>query len=360
LQAVSFGSFDVYPVTNAWSRNPGSDFKTVHEDGLYMQGLATAAMVHFAAPGQPVWAFVESGGDNLGFSSQNSAFPGKVTSGSNVLTNISGWSHFTSTWLGLTVSGSGIPSGTKITSIIDATHAQMSQSATATVSSVSVSVTGGDSAHTDCVAKANLCVVNGNALYATPEEVNAEVWMSLINGANGIEYFCHDMTSNSFCFGDATGGKLAATAQTNISYINKHVMHFAAALNSTTAGRCSMQLMNYTTGVRSTASSCTDGIVKMTTNVAALPGMVLVKQRPGGSLYVFAQSDRRSSTGGKFDFTLSGYGGKTASIVYDSNNKYNKTFSAEGKTIALNASGHFSDTFGANNSHYQVKIYKIE
>jgi hypothetical protein len=168
------------------------------------------------------------------------------------------------------------------------------------------------------------------------------------------------MTSNSFCFGDATGGKLAATAQANLLYINGRVKRFAAALNSTTAGRCSMQLMNYTTGVRSTATSCADGIVTMTTNVAALPGMVLVKQWPSGALTVFAQSDRRSNTGGKFDFTLSGYGGKTATVVYDSNQQYNKSFSALGKTISLGALGHFNDTFGANNSHYQVKIYRIE
>lgn len=121
-----------------------------------------------------------------------------------------------------------------------------------------------------------------------------------------------------------------------------------------------MQLMNYTTGARSTVTNCTDGIAKMTTSVAALPGMLMVKKTRAGKTFVFAQSDRRSTKGGRFDIQLTGYAGKTATVVYDSNQKFRASYSALGDTIALNAAGKFSDVFGANDSHYQVKIYRID
>jgi hypothetical protein len=58
-------------------------------------------------------------------------------------------------------------------------------------------------------------------------------------------------------------------------------------------------------------------------------------------------------------FTLSGYAGKTATVVYDSNAQYDPTHSSVGNTFTLNGSGQFSDTFGANGHNYQPKIYMI-
>ena len=150
----------------------------------------TRALIHFGRPNQPIWVFVESGGDNFGYAEQNRKIDAGLTAGSTTLTNLSGWSRFTATWIKLKVSGAGIPPNTVIVAVSDATHAVMSAAATATSAKEPVKITGGvrDS---DCVEQVNLCVVDGNEYRATPAQVNSEVWMSIISGANGIEYFCH-------------------------------------------------------------------------------------------------------------------------------------------------------------------------
>jgi len=366
LQATSIGSFDLYPATSPWmpqaayfpSSETKSDFLSVPNDTVWAQGVTTQAIIHDGRSGQPAWVFVEAGGDNLGFSSQDNIFAGGVTDGSTTLTNASGWSSFTSTWLGLTVSGAGIPANTTITSIIDATHAVMSAPATATAASESIAVTGGTVTTGDCVASANLCVVNGNEYRPTPAQVFAEVWMSIINGANGIEYFCHDSLSDSFCLGDQSGGAPATVTQENLTYIDSVVQRFANRLNAPTTGLCSMQQINYTSGALSTTTSCANGILTMATNNSAVPGMALVKQY-NGKTFLFAQSDRRSSTGAQFTYTLAGLAGHTAEIVYDSNARYDPHNDSKGTTFALNGEAQFEDVLGANGDDYQVKIYRI-
>ena len=56
-----------------------------------------------------------------------------------------------------------------------------------------------------------------------------------------------------------------------------------------------MQVLDYTTGARSTVNACSNGILSMATGNPALPGMALVK-RLGKTTYLLAQSDRRSAT----------------------------------------------------------------
>ena len=204
LQASAVASFDLYPLSSPYVATQlgvtGSDFQTVSNDSLWEQGLSVQALAHFAANGQPLWAYIEAGGDNYAGSQANDNLSATVAAGSTTLVNTSGRSSFTSTWVGLAVSGVGIQSGTTIAGIIDPTHARMSDYATA---SHSGSVTIGSGPLADCVVSANLCVVNGNEYRPAPAEVNAEVWMSIVNGAIGIEYFCHDSTSYSFCLGDS-------------------------------------------------------------------------------------------------------------------------------------------------------------
>jgi hypothetical protein len=363
LRDISIASFDFYPLTNAWYWQhftyPKSDFLTVPNDSLWVQGLATAAIIHDARPDEPAWVFVEAGGDNLGFSSQNNSFPGAVTAGSTTVTNNSGWSIFTGTWLGLGVSGAGIPAGAKLTGIIDATHATMSAAATATNASDTIAVTGGAGAGTDCVASANLCVVNGNEYRPTPAQVNAEVWMSLISGANGIEYFCHDSSSDFFCMGDVAGGAAATVTQANLTYINHNLERFILTLNAPTIGICAMQVMDYASGVQTVRHSCTDRMLTMATGNDAVPGLAMVKQLDG-VVYLFAQSDRRSQAGASFTYTLTGMGGRTAEIIYDSAEHYDPLHSVKGRKFALSASGQFSDVLGQNGDDYQVKIYAIK
>jgi hypothetical protein len=370
LRAGSVASFDFYPLTNPWYptvyRFANGDFLSTHNDSLWIQGLAVQGLAHFAPANQPLWVFVEAGGDNLGFSESNNNFIGTVTSGSNTIINTSGWSKFTAAWLGLTVSGTGIPANTTITKIIDSTHASISRAATSSGASQAVTVTGGAS-NSDCVESFNICVTQGNEYRPTPIEVNAEAWMSIINGANGIEYFCHDLISSSFCLGDATGGgagtasdaAAALAVQTNLTYVDHNILNFAPALNATTSGKCSMDSENYTTGALTTAASCTNGVVTLTTSIPATPGAVLVKTL-GTSTYVFVQSSRRSTTGAVFTFQLAGLGQKVAKVVYDSVGHYNNTNASLNQTFNLSTAGSFSDTLGANGNDYQVKIYQIQ
>jgi hypothetical protein len=361
LKATSIGSFDLYPLTDPWlTGNPGvsgSDFAAVPNDTLFLQGLTTRALVHFGRSGQPMWVCIEAGGDNLGFAEANNRFKGALAAGSNVLVNQSGWSRFTGAWVGLTVNGAGIPTHTSIVRVLDGAHAVMSAAATATAAGADVTITGGvhDS---DCVASVNLCVVNGNEYRPTPAQVSAEVWMSIINGARGVIYFCHDLDSASFCLGDAKGGAPAAAAAANLGYIDSVVLRFAPVLNAPTAGDCSMQQQDFTTGEARTTTACSGGILSMATGDAGVPGMALVKQFRGAT-YVFAQSDRRSAKGAAFTFTLEGLGGKTARVVYDSDERYAPAASGAGFKTTLSADGVFRDTLGAHGADYEVKVYEV-
>ena len=336
---------------------PKSDFLSVPNDTLFMQDIMVEGLIHYASPGQPVWTFVESGSDNLGFSGASNSTTARVANGSRTLTLTSNWTKFTSTWVGLTIAGPGIPANTTVRSIIDGAHLTMSNAATSTNASATVTITGGVN-NSDCVASVNLCVAQGNEYRATPAQVNSEVWMSIISGANGIEYFCHDTIASTFCL---AGGNTPASivVQQNLTYVNTNVLNYAPMLNSQTVGQCSMQHQNYTTAAGyTTTTSCTGGILTMVTTNAALPGLALVKTY-NGVTYLFAQSDRRSAYGAYFNFTLAGMGSKKATVVYDSDAHYDPSHSTQGASHPLNGAGTFSDTLGANHDDYQVKIYAI-
>jgi len=361
LQSTPVGSMDDYNATRPYvifaPDFAKSDFTSTPNDTLFFQGIETQALIHFGRANQPMWTFVESGGDNLGASEANNTMAASIAHGSKIIVNASGRSIFTPTWVGLTVSGTGIPAGARITGIVDNTHAVMSVAAIGTANE-SVRIKGGvrDS---DCVESVNLCVVNGNEYRATPAQVNAEVWMSLINGANGIEYFCHDLTTPAFCLGAKWGGAAALAVQSNLTYVNATVLSYAPVLNSPTVGACSLQQENYVTGARSTTSSCTDGILTLVTTNVAVPGMAMAKQY-NGATYLFVQSDRRSAIGAIFNMSLAGLSGKTARVVYDSDAHYDPANSTVGSTITLNASGTFADTLGGHGDDYQVKIYQVQ
>jgi hypothetical protein len=359
LQATTgAASFDMYPVTKAWwGTGYGTDYNTIPNDTLWMQGVAMQGLIHYAAPGQPRWAYIEAGGDNYGFSEQNANFSGRVSDGSSVLVS-NGPTQFGPSWVGLTVSGTGIPSGTAIVSIIDKTHAQMNHAATASASSVSVTVSGGVN-NSDCVETANICVVNGNEYRPTTAQVAAEVWNSIINGATGIEYFCHDMKTYSFCLGDsAAGGQAATKTFRNLRYIDTILMHHAMMLNSPTFAACSMDKLNFSTGAVTTSASCGSGTASMATSNPAVPGAMLIKSFDG-ALFVIAQSTRRSTSGANFTFTLPAAAARQVTVVYDSNSYYDHARTTLGAQLAANGSGQFSDAIGTYDD-YQVKIYRIQ
>jgi hypothetical protein len=61
----------------------------------------------------------------------------------------------------------------------------------------------------------------------SPQQLRAEVWMSLIHGAAGVQYFCHRMTplNETDCLDDAETA--AALAR-----LNREILQLAPALNS--------------------------------------------------------------------------------------------------------------------------------
>ena len=106
------------------------------------------------------------------------------------------------------------------------------------------------------------------------------------------------------------------------------------------------------------SSSCSNGILAMSTSNPAVPGVAMVKTH-NGNTYLFAESDANSTNGATFTYTLSGLAGDTATVVYDSDAHYDSGNSSMGATHTLDGSGSFSDNLGANGDNYQVKIYEI-
>jgi hypothetical protein len=358
LQATSVGSFDLYSFIIPYQQYSGSDFLSVPQDGMFARGLAIQNMRYHARPGQPVWAFVEGGSDCLGQAGEAGNFTGGIVNTSTTLTNNSNFSVFTSSWLGLTATGTGIQADTVIAEILTPTTARMSKAATATNAAVTVNVTGGD--YNNCVASVNLCVVNGNRFRATPAEVAAEVWCSIVNGANGIEWFSHDAESGAqaYILGAAAGGAGAQEAAANLTYINGVLRNYAAILNAETVGICSMDSAHPTTGVGipTVTDTCSDGILTMATSNIAVPGAAIAKSY-NNRIYLIAQPSRRGSA--DMTFTLDGNTGRTALCVYDSNAQYAPDHSDFGESAVLDQDDRFTVTFGAGGNNYQTKIYEV-
>lgn len=361
LQATSVASMDYYPVTSPYRRADlgvgGSNYNTVPNDALFMQGLSVQALAHFAAAGQPIWAYVESGSDNFGLSSAQDDFTAAVSAGSATLV-ATGPQQFGQTWIGLGVQGPDLPAGTTVVSVQDAQHATLSAAARNSNGSEPVVITGGYN-NADCSQATNVCVVNGNELRPTPQQVGAEVWMSIIAGATGIEWFCHDSTSYSFCLGNSAAATAAATAAfENIAYIDRAVLDHAPILNAKTIGQCSMDQLNYTTGVLTTGQSCSGGSLTVATANPAVPGAALLKSYNGAD-YLIAQSMRRNNGGARLTFTVPPMAGRQATVIYDTNQHYDHAHTSLHAHFALDASGTFTDRIGANDD-YQVKIYRLQ
>ena len=373
--APDVGSYDAYPYINpyfagvyyncsAGAHVAPSDFVSRPVDCIWMNGLAVQ-VERLLNPNKPNWAFVDTGGDALSAGGL-SEFLADLNAGSNVISHPQGVGgggvapRFTIAWLGLGLSGPGIPANTKLIRIVDASHAVMSASATASATSGSIKITGGAQAYPtygrgpgyDCIIARNLCVVSGNRYKSTPAEVFAEVWNDLISGANGINYFGHDSCSETYWAGDADCPGSAVVAA-NLTYIDRVIATYAVQLNTAPDGICTMQKTDGTT-----ATSCADGILKMSTASAAVPGLARVSH-VNGVHYLMVQTDRNSASGAPMTYTLRGLARKHATVVYDSASRYDRRHDTTGATFALSSLASFTDTLGANADHYQVKIYAI-
>jgi hypothetical protein len=167
-------------------------------------------------------------------------------------------------------------------------------------------------------AKPVTAIVEASSIHGdarpTPDQIAAEVWMSIVHGAAGIEYYCHQIdpaVNETDCL-DTAGGAAA------LARINGQIAALAPVLN---------------------APPVANGVT-VTSSDATVPVDALVK-RQGGSTVLFAVAMRGRAT--TATFTLRALGGNRSVEVV-----------GENRTLAA-AGGTFSDAFSA----YAVHIYRI-
>lgn len=304
-KTIGVASQDTYPALSPWNGAAAIPFVTGQpQDSLWIDAWSVSQAVTLGRPNQPVWMFINPVDDAFGYAQSNGS---------------------------------------------------------------------------TCNQTTNLCGPDNHQFRTSPEIVNADAWATVINGGLGIEWFCHDISltgqvSYNYCLGatrDASGNPLqtadaatAASSAATISYVNTSLLNFAAPINSPTLGRVTQNTGTcYSPSVSHsscagdyTSSPVTNGILTIATSNSSVPGSAIVKNY-NGTLYLFADSDRNGSA--TLTFTLTGYAGATATVVYDSNAQYDPAHSSIGAKFTLDTNGRFSDTFGANGHNYQPKIYKI-
>jgi hypothetical protein len=152
----------------------------------------------------------------------------------------------------------------------------------------------------------------------TPAELSAEVWMSLVHGAAGVQYFCHRFMptfSETDCLDDAP-------TKAALTEINGRIRDLAPVLNTPSVAN----------GVSVASSS------------ASIPVDVMLK-RQGRATYLFAVEMRAGAT--TATFTLRALLAKTSIEAI-----------GEGRTLAATA-GAGGVTFSDDFSGYGVHLYKL-
>jgi Zn ribbon nucleic-acid-binding protein len=156
-------------------------------------------------------------------------------------------------------------------------------------------------------------ISNPNAK-ATPKQVKAEVWMSLVRGSRGLIYFVHQFRPNFIEAGLLADKEMAAAVRA----INKQIQELAPVLNSPTVP---------------------DGVT-VVSSVAAVPVDAITKRRDDAT-YVFAVAMRDGTT--TATFTVTGLTGRAKAEVL-----------GENRTVEL-GDGVFKDEFEA----WDVHLYRI-
>jgi hypothetical protein len=154
---------------------------------------------------------------------------------------------------------------------------------------------------------------NDPANTPTPQQVRAEVWMSLVHGSAGIGYFVHIFEPTFI-----EAGLLAnPTLRSAVAQLNAEIQSLAPVLNTAS-------IANAVTVVPENASVVVDVMVK----------------RQGGALYVFAVAMQPGTT--EVQFTLRQSANGTATVI------------GESRTLTVTA-GAFGDTF----SDRAVHLYRL-
>lgn len=155
--------------------------------------------------------------------------------------------------------------------------------------------------------------ISNEKAIATPDQVRAEIWMSLIRGSKGIIYFCHQFKPTFIEAGLlAERDILAAVTKTNLQ-----IQKLAPVLNSPTIA---------------------DGV---TVESASDHPVEAMAKKHGGTTYLFTVAMRGAETQGTF--TVPGAREKAKVEVID-----------EGRTLTIEG-GRFTDDF----KPWGVRLYKI-
>ncbi|MBI3468345.1 MAG: hypothetical protein HY000_35540 [Planctomycetes bacterium] len=115
--------------------------------------------------------------------------------------------------------------------------------------------------------------INNPNARATPQQVRAEVWMSIIHGSTGIIYFCHEFKPRFIEAGLLAHEDVLA----EVTKVNHQIQQLAPVLNSPAIEQ----------GVQVTSSN------------VGVPVDAMVKHH-GGSIYVFAAAMRDGASTGTF------------------------------------------------------------
>jgi hypothetical protein len=156
-------------------------------------------------------------------------------------------------------------------------------------------------------------ISNPNAK-ATPQQVKAEVWMSLVRGSRGIIYFCHQFQPTSIEAGLLADVEMLAAVTT----INQQIFSLAPVLNSPTI----------------------NGSVAIESSAAEVPVEAIVKQR-NGDTYIFAVGTRSGATTARF-------------VLADLTKMARVEVLGEDRSLEIER-GRFSDTF----QPWDVHLYRI-
>jgi len=149
---------------------------------------------------------------------------------------------------------------------------------------------------------------------ATPQQVKAEVWMSLVRGSRGIIYFCHQFKPTQIEAGLLADDQMLAA----VTAINKQIQELAAVINSPTI----------------------DGGVTIESSTSEVPVEAMLK-RHGGNSYLFAVGMRGGTTAASFKLT--GLAKAASAQVL-----------GEDRTVDI-IGGQFRDTF----QPWDVHLYRI-
>ena len=156
--------------------------------------------------------------------------------------------------------------------------------------------------------------INNPDKKATPHQVRAEVWMSLIHGSLGIVYFAHEWEPKFVEAGLLADAEMSAA----VAAVNHQILALAPVLNSPDVADA----------------------VEVSSSASHVPVDALVKHYRGDT-YIFAVGMRLGAA--KATFLVGGLYGETRLEVID-----------EGREIAV-VDGEFIDDFAP----YEVHLYRI-